>query len=50
MINLLRSMIIKYSGILCAIGTIGATVVSNGCRYLWYQPEEPETVGQLLRK
>ena len=48
MISLLKSLIVKYSSILCAIGTVGATMASNGCRMLWYQPEEPENIKKLM--
>lgn len=46
----LIKLITKYGSQLCVLVAIASPVISQCCRFLWYQPEEPEDLAAFAKK
>ena len=45
-----KNFILKYGVVLCNIALIAAISSGEICRFMWYEPEEPEGLGEFINK
>ncbi len=48
--NKIREFLTNHSALLCAIAAFAAINACDVCKFLWYQPEEPEGLAEFAAK
>jgi len=48
--NFLKTVVRKYGAHFCALALMVAPMTSSACRWLFYQPEEPEGLDAFVNK